>query len=342
MLSLGKFPTTVRHGGVVGSPQFSVSSKFRPPVSVSKPLSLNGCVLRNRLLCAARGSKGKGEFEEDDDGEFGEDEVVVPMEEMKKWLENRPRGFGEGRVYDTSIEDDLVKEIEQSRKAQAANIAKLKENKKESDKLQNEGSARIDSAFRVRVTNLPKKKNIHRDLRLAFSGVAGIVAVTPVVSGNEKTRDPVCKGLAFVDFDRLPNAHRFVQDFSGRTISFGKVQKEIKCEIISTESASDDPKLDIIEDSSAPLDDRCEESDPSRSNGADHEMHLPDVSIPADDDNESPSSPKQGRKPKGNEKARRKGKNPKSSIILGSAKRLKIKEKALLTGVLSKYGQTDR
>ncbi|CAI9756267.1 unnamed protein product [Fraxinus pennsylvanica] len=62
-----------------------------------------------------------GDFEEDD-------EADIPLKEMEKWLENKPRGFGEGKVYDTSIEDKLMEELEQSRKAQLANINKLKNN----------------------------------------------------------------------------------------------------------------------------------------------------------------------------------------------------------------------
>lgn len=64
---------------------------------------------------------------EDGDGEFDDDEVVVPLKNMKKWLERRPRGFGEGKVYDTTIEDKLMEEIEQSRVAQIANVTKLKD-----------------------------------------------------------------------------------------------------------------------------------------------------------------------------------------------------------------------
>lgn len=56
------------------------------------------------------------------------------------------------------------------------------------------------SGIRVRIVNLPKKKNIHRDLKLAFDGTPGILNIVPMVSGNSKTRDPVCKGFAFVDF----------------------------------------------------------------------------------------------------------------------------------------------
>lgn len=72
--------------------------------------------------------------EEDDDfdeeeGDFDEDEdMIVPMKNMKKWLENKPLGFGEGREYDTTIEDKLAEEIEQSRIAQLANLNKLKNN----------------------------------------------------------------------------------------------------------------------------------------------------------------------------------------------------------------------
>lgn len=70
--------------------------------------------------------------DEDEDGGEGEGEeedgMFVPFEEMKKWLENKPRGFGEGKVYDTSIEDELLEEIEQSRQAQIVNINNLKSN----------------------------------------------------------------------------------------------------------------------------------------------------------------------------------------------------------------------
>ena len=54
----------------------------------------------------------------------------------------------------------------------------------------------------MRVVNLPKKKSIHRDLKVAFDGVSGIINISPAVSGNKKTKDPVCKGFAFVDFKR--------------------------------------------------------------------------------------------------------------------------------------------
>lgn len=83
--------------------------------------------------------EGYDEFEDDFDDEFldieddgeiegghdDDDEFVVPLRNMKQWVVNKPRGFGEGKVYDTSVEDKLIEEIEQSRIAQLANIDKL-------------------------------------------------------------------------------------------------------------------------------------------------------------------------------------------------------------------------
>ncbi|KAK6160150.1 hypothetical protein DH2020_003531 [Rehmannia glutinosa] len=309
---------------------------------------------------------------DDDD----EDDVVIPLKNMKKWVENRPRGFGEDKVYDTSIEDKLMEEIEQSRKAQLANLNKLKNSpvKKEPSK-QEKGSTHIQNGFRVRLLSLPKKKNIHRDLQLAFKEVPGILNIVPVVSGNEKTRDPVCKGFAFVDFKYQDEAQRFVQNFSGKSISFGKVQKKIKCEMMTSNLPNPDESnfspekavlnLNVnvdagVETDVSPLD-SWDQSDPSEDDDADERL----VSAEWEDDEEingtsttsdsnlsqelqigeesaiNSSSSKQIRKLKTNEKKvaskRRKDKNPKFNIP-GSANRLKIKEKEVLTGVFSKYG----
>lgn len=67
----------------------------------------------------------------------------------------------------------------------------------------------MPSGIRVRLLNLPKKKNIHRDLKSAFKGVPGIINIIPVVSGNKKTKDPICKGFAFVDFESEDYATRY-------------------------------------------------------------------------------------------------------------------------------------
>lgn len=68
----------------------------------------------------------------------------------------------------------------------------------------------VPTRGRVRLVNLPKKKNIDRDLKLAFQGIPGITNVVPAVIGNKKTRDPICKGFAFVDFKHEEDAVRCV------------------------------------------------------------------------------------------------------------------------------------
>ncbi|EPS59975.1 hypothetical protein M569_14828, partial [Genlisea aurea] len=165
------------------------------------------------------------------DVESAEDDFV-PLKDMKMWLANKPRGFGEGKVYDTSIEDELLEEIEQSRKAAVIHLNKLNSDgamksipKKEEEAIQVKGCL-------VRLLNLPKKKNIHRDLQAAFNGFPGITDTSPVVSGNKKTRDPICKGVAFITFKSESDAQRFVQEYAGRRIVFGKIEKQIKCEVM--------------------------------------------------------------------------------------------------------------
>jgi hypothetical protein len=87
-----------------------------------------------------RGTGGEMDGFDDDDEELGDDEedleeevmvmdedgMLLPLEKMKQWLKNKPRGFGEGKVFDTSIEDKLLEEMEQSAQAQVANVNKLK------------------------------------------------------------------------------------------------------------------------------------------------------------------------------------------------------------------------
>lgn len=177
-----------------------------------------------------------------DDGDESDDEdAFIAFPDMMRWYNNKPSGFGEGKVYDTRIEDKLLEEIKQSRVAQLANIDKLKKNpvNPNSEKANNQGQKApepVANAFRVRVANLPKKKNIHRDLQLAFKGVPGIVNIIPAVSGNKKTRDPVCKGFAFVDLKTENDVNRFVHMFSEQNITFGKIRKQIKCEITNSGS----------------------------------------------------------------------------------------------------------
>jgi len=68
------------------------------------------------------------EEEDDEDEEVDDDEEIVGFDEMKEWFEKKPKGFGEGKVYDTSIEDKLFEEMQKSKQVQALNLKKLKTN----------------------------------------------------------------------------------------------------------------------------------------------------------------------------------------------------------------------
>ncbi|GLU03048.1 hypothetical protein SLE2022_202670 [Rubroshorea leprosula] len=345
---------------------------------------------------------------EDDEGDGdGDDEgMFLPLGKLKKWLEKKPRGFGEGKVYDTSIEDKLLDEMRQSREAQIANINKLKNNPIKPDSKKDHQKKKapevITSRIRVRLVNLPKKKNIHRDLQAAFEGVSGIIDISPAVSGNKKTKDPICKGFAFVDFKSEDDAIRFVQRFCGYNLAFGRRNKQIRCEMmnalcpnlgnerspdnacITTEPAvaASEEGLDADSDGgnfssgfsleaafgeSEDLDDEGDveireesdkvemkdieeynmeigdESDKMEIEDIRHNLEMVSATMPTSDTDptlESISSNQQ-RKPKTTKKKLpTKGKQQKvpKLDIPGSAKRLKIKEKAVLTGVFSKYG----
>lgn len=63
--------------------------------------------------------------EDDEEGEEEGADLDLPMGEMRRWFAYKPKGFGEGKVYDTFVEERLLEEIEQSRSAQLANLAKL-------------------------------------------------------------------------------------------------------------------------------------------------------------------------------------------------------------------------
>ncbi|MED6159102.1 hypothetical protein PIB30_039249 [Stylosanthes scabra] len=183
--------------------------------------------------------------EEEEDEEGGDEEGMMPLEKMRRWLNNKPRGFGEGKVYDTFVEDKLLDEMRHSREAQAANLKKLKSgvvSPKNSEEMKKKEAQVVPIGGRVRLVNLPKKKNIHRDLKSAFEGIPGIVNIVPAVLGNKKTRDPICKGFAFVDFKCEADAVRFIELYSGQSIAFGKIQKPIKCELENVHSSSPSPK----------------------------------------------------------------------------------------------------
>ncbi|KAK0574222.1 hypothetical protein LWI29_019959 [Acer saccharum] len=317
--------------------------------------------------------------DEDDDGEG----MFLPLEEMKRWLENKPRGFGEDKVYDTSIEEKLLQEIEKAREAQIANVNKLKNDplktnpNKEKQKIKEPEV--IPSGIRVRLVNLPKKKNIHRDLKSAFEDVRGLINISPAVSGNKKTKDPICKGFAFVDFKSEEDATRFMQVFSTQSISFGKIQKQIKCEMMNSTSSKfvDEPSTDnaynnvevtasgleeepdvdsnvdydtsdswveAVSDGSDPDD----ELDSAKPEDIRENLEIVSVSELNGRDSKKPdkksardsSSSNQRKKIQVIEKkqtAKGKVKKVPKLSVPGSAKRLNVKEKAVLTDVFSKY-----
>ncbi|GFY88326.1 hypothetical protein Acr_06g0002660 [Actinidia rufa] len=313
--------------------------------------------------------------EEEIEDEDEDEEVFIPLKNMKKWAKNKPSGFGEGKEYDTSIEDNLIDEMEQSRQAQLANINQLKidpesSNSKKGILHKQKAPEVVPTGIRVRLVNLPKKRNIHRDLQLAFKGIPGIVNIIPAVSGNKKTRDPTCKGFAFVDLKSEEDANRFVQMFSRQSISFGKIQKRIRFEMMTSKSTRSvyressngnysAPRLvehcwGEVSDADFDVDntslDSWEQvgSDESESahvhvsadlnNGTEN---LGSISLGTTTESAFASIPlNQEEKVPANEKKqepkRKRIKVPKLNIP-GSANRLRIKEKAVLTGVLSKY-----
>lgn len=178
------------------------------------------------------------------DSDYDDDEYV-PFAEMKRWKTNKPLGFGDSKTYDTSLEDRLLAEIEQSQKKQIVNVNKMKNRtvnnvekvKQESPKVQlkeqKQQNELVPTGVNVRIGNLPKKKNIVRDLQAAFKGCPGLLHINPVVSGNKKTRDPVCKGLAFLVFESEDSANRFAMKYNGQNIIFGKIERNITCSLSS-------------------------------------------------------------------------------------------------------------
>ncbi|CAM0944687.1 unnamed protein product [Alopecurus aequalis] len=141
------------------------------------------------------------EEEDDDDMEEAVDEDI--------FLKNRPKpaGFGVGKTYTTDIEEQLLQEMglgSGGRKSEPAPAKSLKA----SDSAGETVTDLNKDGVHVRIWNLPKKKNIHKDLNLAFKGFPGLVTINPVNSGTKKTRDPVCKGFAFLKLESVEAATR--------------------------------------------------------------------------------------------------------------------------------------
>ncbi|KAL2652240.1 hypothetical protein R1flu_020368 [Riccia fluitans] len=186
--------------------------------------------------------------DEDEDDSDNEDDGFLSMDE---WMKKKPVGFGAGKVYDTTLEERLLEEIKRDELAQAAAKAAFK-NKKSTSAVK-QAKKPVDDVppegVEVFVKNLPKKRNVDRDLRAALRSVSGLLHVRPVVSGNEKTREPVCKGLAYLTFATVDDAEDFVDRYNSESILFGQVEKRIACELAKTNSSQ---KVNSSEPSSGP------------------------------------------------------------------------------------------
>ncbi|KAG0494550.1 hypothetical protein HPP92_005544 [Vanilla planifolia] len=290
-----------------------------------------------------------------------EGEEFLPSRGMARWLQDKPAGFGEGKKYDTTVEEKLMEEVERSRKAQLKKKkktgAKAKENTGSDNKQEKQKAVDvIQIRPQVRIWNLPKKKNIDRDLWKAFKEFPGIMAVNPAVTGNQKTRDPICKGFAFIVLKSDDAAYRFVQYYSKQNLLFGRVQKEIYCDLVDANQSIKSP-----ESNKHTISTNLQEVGISTP----YELEASEnfITIPQDEQetqelalgNWSTSCsgfPKGGNEitqplipmtkqqnPEKMVKKRKKDNQRKASKLqtIGSLARLKVKERAVLTNVFSKY-----
>lgn len=108
-------------------------------VSVTKPqttsfsLSLSHAAFTRRSSRKGKGGDEVSISEADDEEGWGnggleglDGQETTTFDQMRKWLQTRPEGFGEGKAYDLSLEEELMEEIAVSRKAHLINISNLK------------------------------------------------------------------------------------------------------------------------------------------------------------------------------------------------------------------------
>ncbi|KAF4395453.1 hypothetical protein G4B88_010917 [Cannabis sativa] len=311
------------------------------------------------------------EEEEDDDGS-----IILPLEKMNKWLENKPRGFGVEKVYDTSIEDKLLEELEQARVAQAANLNKLKKDTnpnsdlKKDEEQKKKGNNEIPpNGIRVRVSNLPKKKNVHRDLSSAFKGVPGMICINAMKQIkceiiNSKTSESSLTQSSSNTYGVPP--------LKVKAESLGEVQiadsdtdtndsspnEWEKSSYVETEDVGDELLMSELEDGMENLNlvnalennssDKFEEGTESESRTDDNSVSSEVETIRALEKKllaklgkEGKAGPKKklAAKAKGEKASKKKQVVKTKEAIPGSAKRLKVREKAVLNDVISKYTQ---
>lgn len=286
------------------------------------------------------------EFDEQEKVDEDDDEFLA-FEDMRTWELNKPIGFGEGKFYDTSVEEKLLEEMEKERliRIEAEKKKKLEESLKKKNEIP-EKKEFIPTGPTVRLGNLPKKKNIHRDLQIAFKGFNGIIKISPSVIGNLKTRDPICKGFAFVEFVSDEAALRFVNMYSKQDILFGKIQKKISFDIVNPEKINSNaealPHPKIKSHGRLPLKEEFI-GVPVTAKAKEIEMPAKDSTLSHKED--SSKNPETYLRSDENKQITAKKKVVKKKptkvaklSLPGSLGRLKTKERSVLTGVFSKYG----
>ncbi|XP_015688976.2 uncharacterized protein LOC102710849 [Oryza brachyantha] len=188
-------------------------------------------------------SFGEEDVDDEDAEEDGDDDGEVEVEvDEDEFLKNRPKpvGFGTGKTYSTDVEEQLLREMGLGGGRRRSGSGPIPANSRTAaNSAKGTGEDVNNDGVHVRVWNLPKKKNIHKDLNLAFKGFPGLVNIEPAVSANKKTRDPICKGFAYLKLESVEAAARFVELYSQKDVSFGKVQKPIKCCIVDAHSSVD-------------------------------------------------------------------------------------------------------
>ncbi|KAL6634369.1 hypothetical protein ACP70R_027040 [Stipagrostis hirtigluma subsp. patula] len=192
---------------------------------------------RRREPVAAPSFDGDEEEEEEDEEYDDEEEAAVDEEEF---LATRPKpvGFGAGKTYSTDIEEQLLREMGLGGARRKGEPAPAK--RRGGDNAAEGTSADLsECGVQIRLWNLPKKKNIHKDLKQAFKGFPGLLDINPAVSANKKTRDPICKGFAYLKMESVEAATRFIEIYSRKHVSFGKVQKPISCCIVDAHSSTE-------------------------------------------------------------------------------------------------------
>ncbi|XP_062223394.1 uncharacterized protein LOC133922195 isoform X2 [Phragmites australis] len=158
---------------------------------------------RHRDYVAARSFDDDDDEEaEEEDWEYDEDEEEVEVDEEFLATRPKPVGFGAGKTYSTDIEEQLLQETGLGGARRGGEPA--------GDNAAKETGADLsDDGVQVRLWNLPKKKNIHKDLKQAFKGFPGLLSINPAVSANKKTRDPICKGFAYLKLESEEAATRY-------------------------------------------------------------------------------------------------------------------------------------